>query len=328
MNNRKIGFIVVGYNNEKILVDCFESIKNQVNISSRTIYVDNNSKDGSVVIVEKKFPWIEIIKSPENVGFAAGNNLAIDQLMLDNAIEYIVLLNSDARLEKSWTNEILKFASNKPKGALYQGKTLDYYDKDVIDSTNIYIAQNGQGTQGSWRDLNIGHNVGRKVFGVNFAACMISKKFIEDQPFKELLDESFFMYLEDVDLSARATVMGWDNYYVPDAVALHMGSISANKNPGFSLYMTYRNNLAMLLKNYPFTVFLRMLPKIMKSDFDTIRGLRKDKRYIAIRKLVWGRMVGISRTPLYIGKSWKLRSRRTIDKRYLLQLMKTGRTAS
>jgi|ERR1039458_1818809 GT2 family glycosyltransferase len=328
MSQANIGFIVVGWNNENILGDCLESIALQNKVTSRTIYVDNDSKDNSVEIVRKKFPWVEIIRSPVNVGFAAGNNLAIAELLKDENIQYIALLNSDARLSQSWTEELLEYATRKPKGAMYQGKTLDFYDQEIVDSTHIYIAQNGQGTQGSWRDLNVGHNVSHKVFGVNFAACMISRKFIEEQPFKKLLDESFFMYLEDVDLSARATVMGWDNYFVPDAVALHMGSISANKNPGFSLYMTYRNNLAMLIKNYTITSFLRMLPKILKSDLDTVRGLLKKRRYLAVRKLVSGRIVGVFRLPLYIGKTWKMHSFRIVNKRYLSQLMKEGKTAS
>ncbi len=328
MSQANIGFIVVGWNNENILGDCLKSIAAQKNINSRTIYVDNDSRDSSVELVGKQFPWVEVIQSPSNVGFAAGNNLAINELLKDANIQYIVLLNSDARLDESWTEELLTFAASKPKGSLYQGKTLDFYDPEVIDSTHIYIARNGQGTQGSWRDLNIGHNVSHKVFGVNFAACMISRKFIEVQPFKKLLDESFFMYLEDVDLSARATIMGWDNYYVPEAVALHMGSISSNKNPGFSLYMTYRNNLAMLFKNYTAASFLKMLPKVLRSDYYTVKGLLKKHRYLAARKLVRGRIVGILRLPLYTGKAWKMHSLRTVDQRYLLQLMKDGKTPS
>ena len=65
-----------------------------------------------------------------------------------------------------------------------------------------------------------------------------------------------FMYLEDVDVAARATVMGWTSYFVPDAVAYHMGSASTGGGTGksrYAFYMTYRNNFGMLVKNLPWS---------------------------------------------------------------------------
>ena len=288
----KVAFIVVGWNNAKILPECFESIEKQSYQSTDTYFVDNGSKDDSVETTKRNFPSVKIIEPGYNTGFAKGNNIGIKEALKDPEVGYVALVNSDARLKEDWTKNIVEFAAKKPKGALYQGTTLDYYDESVIDSTHTYVSYNGQATQGNWRYYYQREPGPKKVFGVNAAACMISRAFIEAQPFgDELFDEKMFMYLEDVDLAARATVLGWDNYLVPDARALHMGSASSGKNPGFSLYMTFRNNSAMLFKNFPLKMLIRMSPAILRGDIDTIRVLRRMGKEDAASKVVKGRLI-------------------------------------
>jgi GT2 family glycosyltransferase len=321
----RVAFIIVGWNNIEILPDCLKSAQAQTYGDIDIYYVDNGSKDGSVEMVKKDFPKAKIIEPGYNTGFAKGNNVGINEALKDPDVGYIALLNSDARVEETWTQKIMEFAKLKPRGALYQGTTLDYYDESVIDSTHVYISYNGQATQGNWRYYYKQEIGPLKVFGVNAAACIISRKFIEAQPFNgELFDEKMFMYLEDVDLSARATVMGWDNYLVPKARALHMGSASSGKNPGFSLYMTFRNNSAMLFKNLPLKTILRMLPAIVRGDLDTLKVLRRMGKKDAARKVLKGRMVGILRIPLFIPRRWQVQRHRRIPKGYLWNLMRSG----
>jgi GT2 family glycosyltransferase len=320
----KVGVIVVGWNNHNILDECFESIRNQTYDSIETIYWDNDSADNSVEHVAKTFPWVTIIESEKNIGFAAANNRAIERFQKDPEIAYVLLLNSDARIDRHWVEAMVSFAKTKPQVALLQGKTLDYYDHEVIDSNFVYVAQNGQATQGKWRRLDAGADHPLRVYGVNAAACMVSRKFIERQPFKNLFDERFFMYLEDVDVAARAVVTGWDNYFVPDAIAYHMGSASSGKNPGYSLYMTYRNNLAMLVKNYPSGTVFKLLPRMFRSDISTVKRLLGKGNKNGAYKLILGRVVGFFRLPLYIVPAFKVSRRRSIDKAYLWKLMARG----
>lgn len=322
----KVAYIIVGWNNEDLLEECFLSIDNQTHNNKRVIYVDNDSGDKSVELVRKKFPDNEILQPGSNTGFARGNNLGIRTALKDPEVEFIVLLNTDARLAENWTEELLKFIGNKPKVALLQGLTLDYYDHNVIDSTHTYISQNGQATQGGWRFYNAMQFGPKKVFGVNAAACLITRKFIEAQPFKEqLFDEKMFMYLEDVDLAARATIMGWDNYLVSGTVAYHMGSASSGKNPGFSLYMTYRNNIAMLAKNIPHDMLLKMAYSIFIADRHTIRHLKRANQKGSIKSIRKGRIAGFIRLPIYIPSIVKMHQyRKQVSKDYLWKLMKRG----
>jgi GT2 family glycosyltransferase len=323
--SHKAAFVVVGWNNKPLLKDCFDSITQQTYENTWIIYVDNDSADGSVEWVSKNFPEVTVLAQAKNTGFAKGNNIGIQKALEDEEVGFVGLINSDARLEPGWTKKIIDFAGLKPKGACFQGTTLDYYNHQIIDSTHIYLSRNGQGTQGSWRYYLDRESGPRKVFGVNAAACLISREFIETQPFTNFFDEALYMYLEDVDLAARATVMGWDNYLVPGARAYHMGSASSKaKSSTFSLYMTFRNNSAVLFKNLPFRLVFRMLPKLIKGDIDTIRTLWRTDRRSHVWAVVKGRLVGILRLPLFSTKKISVSHHRVIDTEYLWYLMRKG----
>ena len=321
--NNSVGFAIVGWNNKNILKDCFNSIQEQTYQKHQTIYWDNDSHDGSAEYVEANYKWVRVVRSKKNLGFAAANNRVIELFMQDKDISHVVLLNTDACLDREWLANIINTAIKKPRAAFFQGKTLDYYNHEVIDSTHIYVAKSGQATQGSWRNLDSGVDYPKRVFGVNAAACLVTRNYIISQPFRNLFDEKFFMYLEDVDVAVRALTAGWDAYYVPTSIAYHMGSVSSGKNPGLSLYLTYRNNLAMLLKNYPLPLLLKIFPKMIKSDFYTIKGLLKDKKPGSM-KIIKGRLVGFFRLPIYFRSALIIKRHKKIDNDYLWQMMTRG----
>lgn len=325
MTNPKVAFIIVCWNNEDLLEECLKSIEEQTYTNHLTIIVDNGSKDNSVSTARSLMPSAIIVEAGKNLGFAKGNNVGIKKAFEDNDVKFVALLNTDARLDKEWLTKIIEFAKHKPRGACYQGTTLDYYDHGIIDSTHIFISHNGQATQGSWRDVYQGEFGPKKVFGVNAAACVISRAFIEAQPFgQEVFDETMFMYLEDVDLATRAVVMKWDNYLVAGARAFHMGSASSGKNPGFSLYMTFKNNTGLIIKNLPWLTIIKLFIAIPRSDLETFRHLRRQGKNEASWRIVKGRVAGLYPTPIYLFKRYKLRHLRKVDNKYLWQLMKKG----
>lgn len=322
-----VAFILVCWNNRDLLEECFEAIKRQDYDNYITIMVDNGSKDDSVNFTKKNFQWVNVIETNSNLGFTEGNNRAISYVLEKYPeVKYFVLLNTDARIRDDWLSTMISFALMKPKGAEFQSTTLDYYNHDIIDSTYIYLSRNGSGTQAGWR-VPLSGSIGPfRVFGTNAAAVLISRQFLDTQPFKTVFDKNLFMYLEDVDLSARATVMGWDNYLVPGTFAYHMGSASSGKNPGFSLYMTYRNNLAVLLKNIPFILFIKMIPEIITADYRTIKHLRRISQGKNIKMVIKGRLIGVIRLPLFMPSIVKMHPyRKTISKEYIWQLMNQGR---
>lgn len=321
--DKKITFVVVCWNNSDIIIDCLKSLQKQTYKDCETIVIDNNSTDSSVEVVKKDFPDVKLMLMDDNYGFSKANNIAIKQALIDKDCGYIGLINSDARLAPDWAEIMIDFAEKKPNLACAQGINLDYKDDSIIDSTHIFVARNGSGVQGNWRNLYKGELGPKKVFGVNAAAALISRSFIEEQPKQLLFDESYFMYLEDVDVAYRATLSGWDNYLVAGARAWHMGSASTNKrSSSFGFYYTYRNNLGMLVKNTPFSLVPKLLLKAVKGDIDTMRHLKRTDQAGLIPVLLKGRAVSLLRLPVYLLKRKEVK--RTISKQYLWNLMIRG----
>jgi len=327
-SNNGVAYIIVSWNNKGILKDCIESIYRQIyDGPKRIILVDNSSSDDTLDFVATNFPDVEVLAQPKNYGFARGNNIGIARALEDSNIEYLVLLNTDARLDTNWTQTLIAAAKLHPHAATMQSITVDYYDPGTIDSTHIYISKFGQGTQGSWRQpLPYGNDVApQKVFGCNAAAMLITRDFVEAQPFKDFFDETMFMYLEDVDVGARATVMGWDNFVVPGTRAHHMGSVSSSKkDPSFSLYMTFRNNTGLLIKNLPTKTLWPILFRMLRADRAAIKHLKRTGRSQAVPAVIKGRIASIWYVPIFLWKRHKLSKYRTIDPDYLWHLMHHG----
>lgn len=261
----------------------------------------------------------------KNYGFSKANNIAINKILSDSSdVDYVGLINSDARLSETWAENMISFVTKKRNLACAQGTTLDYYNDSIIDSTHIYVSRNGSAVQGGWKKYYKGEFGPKKIFGVNAAAALVSCRFIKDQPRQKLFDESYFMYLEDVDIALRSTLSGWDNYLVPGARAWHMGSASTSKrSSSFSLYYTYRNNLGMLIKNFPVSVLIKVMPRLVKGDYLTIKHLRRTNQSRLIYTLIKGRVVSIFRSPIYLIKHFSV-THHKINKKYLWTLMING----
>jgi GT2 family glycosyltransferase len=319
-----VAYVVVLWNNKSLIDQCVESILAQEYAKKQVILVDNNSSDDSVAYIKERYPDVTLVESNVNTGFTGGNNLGIKEALQRSNTKYVALINSDATLESNWTTTLVEFMETKHNVAMTQGTTFDFYDHEIVDSYYIYVARNSQATQAGWRDRYQGEVPVKRVFGVNAAACLISRSFIESQPFANtgFFDEKFFMYLEDVDIAARATVTGWANYIVPNAHAFHMGSASSSKNPNFSLYFTFRNNSAMIYKNFSWKIIFRLLLQMIRSDYHTFRHLRRIGRKESSWVIYKARLAGLLRLPIYYRDRKIMKAARTVDDDYLWQLMR------
>lgn len=106
MTEPRISVIIVNYNGAHLLPDCLTALARQRSegVEFETIVVDNASADGSRELLARDFPWVRVIASPVNLGFAGGNNLALDQL----TTQYAVLLNNDATPEPGWLRNLIQ----------------------------------------------------------------------------------------------------------------------------------------------------------------------------------------------------------------------------
>lgn len=319
----KIAFVIVTWNNQEIIKECLDSVAGQTYKDTQVHLVDNGSKDKTVAEVKKHHPDTTIIANKANYGFAKGNNIGVEAALKDKKVSHVVLLNSDAVLAPDWLKNILGYVAGKPRTAMAQGLTLDYFNHSIIDSTNIYVNLSGQASQAGYSEsLRVSELRSKKVFGVNAAACLITRDFIEANPERHLFDESLFMYLEDVDLALRINLLGWNNYFCADAVAYHMGSFSSKRlASSYSLYMTYRNNTPVLFKNVPLRDFFGILLKAFVADRVTRKHMVRGGNKKLTKVLRRGRWAGVLRLPLYLGKRIRLQFKRRVSREYLRYLM-------
>jgi GT2 family glycosyltransferase len=321
--NLKIAFLVVTWNNRKIIDECLTALQEQTYRNFDIYVIDNASEDDTAKHISSRYPEIKLTASKQNHGFAKGNNMLIRQAFKDAEVGYVALVNSDAVLDQEWASELISYVSDKRNVAAAQGVTLDYFNHRTIDAEHIYMRPNFQSVQYGYGERFLSsYAYPRRVFGVNAAAALYSRAFIEAQPFSNLFDEKFFMYLEDVDVSFRALVMGWDNYYVPTARAYHMGSVSSKKRSStFNIQMTLRNQPALIFKNMPILTFFRFLYGALKFEKNFYKAMEEFHGKEAAGQAKRNRLKGIIRTPLYMLDRLRIMRKRNISHADLERIM-------
>lgn len=317
----KTYFVLVCWNNIDLLDECIDSIKAQSETFFSIIIVDNGSTDGSVDYIKKNHKDVILIDTKENNGFAIGNNKGIEKALEDPECKYVALVNTDATLDKDWLKTLVSFSENHSNVASMQTPTLDYYDHKVLDSRGITINYSGHAHQIGYREV-YKKRPSYQVFGVNAAAAVFSAAFLREQPFgNDYFDSDLWMYLEDVDIAARAIISGWDNWYVDGSFAYHMGSVSSSKNPGFSVYHIYRNHALLLIKNLPLSIIAKTLPGLIKTDAKTLYSAFRGHDKIVLKNILKGRFDSISMMGIFIKKRHELEKYKKISTKELWKLM-------
>ncbi|MCL2481844.1 MAG: glycosyltransferase family 2 protein [Propionibacteriaceae bacterium] len=325
MENRTVAYLIVTWNNADIIAGCIDSIFAQAGVKSDVYVLDNDSSDDTITQV-RKYRKVHLLKSTRNLGFAKGNNVLIRHALRNPDVQWVALINSDAVLDTQWTRNILDYVDGKPSVAAAQGLTLDYYDHHIVDSRHIYVSKRLQGIQYGYTEL-VDHEAyyPRKVFGVNAAAAMFSRDFIEHQPDPDsyFFDERFYMYYEDVDVAYRALVAGYDSFFVPTAVAYHMGSVSAKKNMKmYPVIMTARNHLAVVYKNTPWRLIFLSMPELLKGIKDFLQQVKHDHGVKGMRKVLGTYVIGLLRLPMYARSRREIRKHTRLGSNYMMVVMR------
>ncbi|MGL4993919.1 MAG: glycosyltransferase family 2 protein [Bacteroidales bacterium] len=269
----KLSIIIVNYNVKLMLEQCLYSIERSMQPlpkeSCEVIVVDNNSQDGSIEYLKPLFPRVTFIANNENLGFAKANNQA---LRISNA-QYKLLLNPDTLLSEQTLIKVLEFMDSTPDAGAVGVKMIDTYGRFHPESKRSFPTP--------WNSLC-------KMFGIStlmpnskiFARYhlryldkdqihqvdVLSGAFmmLRDETLQKcgLLDEAFFMYGEDIDLSYRIQLSGYKNYYHPTTI-LHYKGESTKKNSLRYVKIFYGAMLIFFRKHYPhynilFTLIIRM----------------------------------------------------------------------
>ena len=256
-----LDIVIPNYNGKQFLETCLDSIFQQTFTLFQVIVVDNGSADGSVAYLHEAYPAVRVIALRENTGFSA----AVNRGIAAGDSPLVFLLNNDTELAPDCLTELVR-AAEQHTDAFFAPKMLSYHERSILDGAGEGYLRGGVGYRlGTMERDSAVYNEPRRVFGACGGAALYRRSLFGQVG---MFDEDFFAYLEDVDLNFRANRAGFTCRYVPAARVYHIGSATTGSkiNP-FTVRLSTRNNLFLLLKNYPFPLFFRFLPAILVYQF-------------------------------------------------------------
>lgn len=254
----KLSIIIVNYNVKYFLEQCLLSVQKALQGTEAEIYVvDNNSVDGSADMVREKFPIVHLIANKGNRGFSKANNQAIRE----SKGEYVLLLNPDTVVEEDTFKKVISFMDAHP-GAGGLGV-------HMIDGKGNFLPESKRGlptpSVALYKISGLAALFPKsKIFGryhlgyldknktheadILSGAFMLLRKSVLEKI--GLLDETFFMYGEDIDISYRIIKAGYKNYYFPETRIIHYKGESTKKSSVNYVIVFYKAMMIFAFKHF------------------------------------------------------------------------------
>ncbi len=264
---KKLSVVIVNYNVKHYLEQCLLSLRRALQgIDAEIIVVDNHSQDGSVDFLRSRFPEIEIVSCLHNAGFARANNIAIRQAKG----EYVLLLNPDTIVGESTLWKTLAFMDAHPKGGALGVRMLHTTGEPAWESRRglpspmvAFYKMSGlcdrfpqNPSLGHYYMGGLSWDEPAEIEVVSGAFCLLRRRALDEVG---MLDEDFFMYGEDIDISFRLLKARWHNYYYP-ANILHYKGESTEKSSFRYVHVFYEAMLIFFRKHYSGMSWLLNLP--------------------------------------------------------------------
>lgn len=257
METQTVYCIIVNWNGKKDTDVCLASLADCVRkgIDFHVVVVDNGSSDDSVGFLQKKYPWVEFLPTGENLGFTGGNNAGI-RYALKKGAEIVWLLNNDTFVDKNVLSAVRAFSDEHvgicgskiyfaPFHEFHHGRytksdrgRVIWYAGGIVDLNNVYASHRGVD------EVDHGQfDLQEETPFITGCSMMIRREVFERTG---LLDDRYYLYLEDLDFCFRAGRAGFRLMYIPSSVLWHVNAGSSSR-PGNALHEYYftRNRLLM-----------------------------------------------------------------------------------
>lgn len=254
----KTAVVILNWNGRELLEQFLPSVvEHSEGEDSRVIVVDNGSIDDSTQFVTENYPNIQLIELDENLGYAEGYNIALQQI----DAEYLVLLNSDVETSPNWLQRLVTYMDSHPEVAAVQPKILSYNERDKFEYAGAaggFIDRFGYPFCRGRILERVEEDMGQyddeiPIFWATGASLLIRMKdFFEVGQ----LDSRFFAHMEEIDLCWRLNARGRKVVCIPSSKVYHVGGASLSKSNSLKTYLNFRNNLLMLYKNVPSSIYL------------------------------------------------------------------------
>jgi len=260
MDNTDVSVVIVNWNTEELLYKCIKSIKdNTSEIRYEIIVIDNNSADGSTLMMKRKFPDCKLIESKENLGFGKGNNRAAKEA----SGKYILFLNPDTQLITNTLYSSVRFLeTHKEFGALgckliFPDHSIQYvcartFPTPLNQFCELAMLNRLFPKSRLFSSIEMkywDHTTSREIDCISGAYMMVRKAIINKL---QGFDENIFMYADDVDLCYRIKQEGWKLYYLADEEIIHYAGVSSKQksNNYFSILMQKESNYYFINKHF------------------------------------------------------------------------------
>lgn len=288
-----IDVVIPNWNGRRMLETCLSSLKRQTVQNFKVTVVDNGSDDGSGVYVRENFPGVDLLEFSTNRGFSVAVNEGIE----NGRLPLVLLLNNDTELDERCLEVLLESSAAEDIYDMFALKMLAFHERSLLDGAGDGVMRGGVGYRlGTMENDGPSYCLKKEVFGACAGAALYRRSLFEKIG---LFDEDFFAYLEDVDFNMRAARNGSRCLYLPKAVVYHIGSASSgSKINNFTVRLSTRNNIFVLIKNYSASTMLRFLFPVLIYQFFWLVFVIKKKQLPAY-------LAGIYSSLSLVGKMMK-----------------------
>ena len=255
---KKISIVIVSYNVSELLDACLASVERALEgIDGEVFVVDNHSTDDTLVMLRQRHQQVRVIANKNNSGFARANNQAIRQSQAD----YVLLLNPDTVVGEQTLRRALDFMDSHPEAGGAGVRMLTGTGQPAPESrraipTPWVSMLKMLGFTRRYYLSDLPWDEPCRIEAISGAFCLLRRKALDQVG---LLDESFFMYGEDIDLSFRLLKGGWQNWYLPYDIVHYKGG-STQKTSFRYVHVFYQAMLIFFNKHYSHLSLFYALP--------------------------------------------------------------------
>lgn len=279
----KASIVLPNLNGAGWLKQSIESLYAQTEQDFELIVVDNGSTDASLATARsyQNRPGYTLVENPGNTGFSAAVNRGIQLARAP----FVLLFNNDAFAEPTMLQNLLQSMEQHPDAFAVQCLMLRHFEPQKADDAGDYMTILGWACKRGDGLPAARYHKPQRIFSACGGAALYRRHIFDEIGF---FDETFFAYLEDVDISWRANNLGYKNYLCPTARCTHIAGATTSGTSGakynnFKAMQSGRNNLLLPYKNMPLFMFLLNLPflipgYLIKTLFFHIRGFGKPWR--------------------------------------------------
>jgi hypothetical protein len=250
--NKNYLIVLLNYNNWQDTVECINSLKNCGVKDSNILVIENCSSDDSVKKLKTESPEVSIIELNKNLGFTGGNNVGI-KYALDNNYDYAIALNNDTIVESRDSIRILiAEMDNNPDVTIGTGRIFYYPQKDLVwfDGGKL-IKWKASAIHYNFRQNKHDIKLNNKNMEIDFISGCFMCIRLKDFSKLGYMDENFFIYLDDIEYSARAIKNNLKLMYFHKVVIYHKALGEGKRTPKM-IYYTIRNRRLLINLHFGF----------------------------------------------------------------------------